>query len=433
MNEPLTVQEAPASYQVMLVTPHIKQGYKQTEVGVIPEDWEAVPLSRLGQFKNGINKDSEAFGHGSPFVNLMDVFGVSSITSGNAFGLVKTSDVEQKTYNLKHGDVIFIRSSVKPSGVGLTAVVEASLPKTVYSGFLIRFRDNDALDIGFKRHCFYSESFRNKLIAASSVSANTNINQDNLKKLLIALPPTATEQHAIATALSDVDALLVAQDKLIAKKRDIKQAAMQQLLTGKQRLPGFTGEWEVKQLGDVAAVVGGGTPSSFNSSYWNGTINWFTPTEIGEYKYTSESIRKITKTGFANCSGKMLPIGTILLTTRAGIGDLSILASEGCTNQGFQSLIAKEGNFNEYLYYLMQTLKSVLIKNASGSTFLEISPNKIRQIKVSVPTMEEQTAIASILSDMDADLSTLEQQRDKTHALKQGMMQELLTGRIRLV
>ncbi len=88
----------------------IPVGYKQTEVGLIPEDWDAVPLSRIGQFKNGINKGSEAFGHGSPFVNLMDVFGVSSIKSGDALGLVKTSEAEQKTYNLKHGDVICRRA-----------------------------------------------------------------------------------------------------------------------------------------------------------------------------------------------------------------------------------------------------------------------------------------------------------------------------------
>ena len=138
----------------------IPAGYKQTQVGVIPEDWSAVPLSVLGHFKNGINKGNEAFGHGSPFVNLMDVFGVSSIVSGEALGLVDTSGIEQKTYDLKCGDVIFIRSSVKPSGVGLTAVVEADLPQTVYSGFLIRFRDGGFLDIGFKRQDVYKRQQR---------------------------------------------------------------------------------------------------------------------------------------------------------------------------------------------------------------------------------------------------------------------------------
>jgi len=228
-------------------------------------------------------------------------------------------------------------------------------------------------------------------------------------------------------------ALIESLEQLIIKKRHLKQATMQELLTGKKRLPGFSGEREAKRLGDVAEIVGGGTPSSFNSNYWNGTINWFTPTEIGSSKYTFESVRKITKEGFINCSGKILPIGRILLTTKDGIGDLSILMNESCTNQGFQSLIVKEDYFNEYLYYLMQTLKNVLIQNASGSTFLEINPNKIRQIKVSIPNFQEQTAIATIISDMDTEIAALETQLAKTRSLKQGIMHNLLTGRIRLI
>ena len=127
----------------------------------------------------------------------------------------------------------------------------------------------------------------------------------------------------------------------------------------------------------------------------------------------------------------MLPIGAILLTTRAGIGDLSILMSEGCTNQGFQSLIAKEDCNNEYLYYLMHTLKGILVQNASGSTFLEISPNKIRQIEVSMPNYKEQIRIASILSDLDVEITTLKRKLEKYSHLKQGLMQNLLTGKIR--
>jgi type I restriction enzyme S subunit len=203
-------------------------------------------------------------------------------------------------------------------------------------------------------------------------------------------------------------------------------------LTGKKRLAGFSGEWEVKRLGEVAEIIGGGTPSTFVSDYWNGNINWFTPTEIGTEKYVFDSVRKITKDGLINCSARILPIGTILLTSRAGIGDIGILKKEACTNQGFQSLVAKDGFYNEFLYYLVSTLKNVLIQNASGSTFLEISPNKIKQIQISIPSIEEQTAIATILSDMDAEISQLEARRAKTAQLKQGMMQELLTGRIRL-
>ncbi|WP_295434671.1 restriction endonuclease subunit S [uncultured Thiodictyon sp.] len=217
----------------------IPKGYKQTEVGVIPEDWNVYSLGELGTFKNGLNKDSAAFGHGSPFVNLMDVFGVNAISTVDQLGLVACSSFEPSAYDLRRGDVIFVRSSVKPSGVGLTAVVENDLPETVYSGFLIRFRDNGIIEIGYKKYCFYERNFRIALLGSSSVSANTNINQGNLKRLLVPLPPTKAEQEAIAEALSDADAFIESLGQLLAKKRQIKQGAMQELLTGIRRLPSF--------------------------------------------------------------------------------------------------------------------------------------------------------------------------------------------------
>ena len=185
-------------------------------------------------------------------------------------------------------------------------------------------------------------------------------------------------------------------------------------------------DWEVKSLGDIAFVLGGGTPSTMINSYWNGDINWFTPTEIGSKKYSYESIRKLTKLGFENSSSKILPVGTILLTSRAGIGDISILMNEGCTNQGFQSLVAKKDVHNEFLYYLVSTLKSVLLQNASGSTFLEISPNKVKSIEIVLPSLAEQTAIATALSDADGLITGLEKLIAKKRNIKQGAMQQLL-------
>jgi type I restriction enzyme S subunit len=186
-------------------------------------------------------------------------------------------------------------------------------------------------------------------------------------------------------------------------------------------------DWEVKNIESVAYVQGGGTPSTLISNFWNGDVNWFTPTEIGENKYSYESLRKLTPIGLFNSSAKILPIGTILLTSRAGIGDCSILTKEAATNQGFQSLIAKENSYNEYLYYLISTLKNQLLQNASGSTFLEISPKKLKSIIFPLPPLSEQKAIATALSDVDALISSLEQLITKKKAIKQGAMQELLT------
>ena len=403
-------------------------GYKHTEAGVIPEDWESRPLSSIGRFKNGINKGSEAFGHGSPFVNLMDVFGVNSIKSCDGLGLVKTSDAEQETYDLKLGDVIFIRSSVKPSGVGLTAVVEADLPKTVYSGFLIRFRDGNALDIAFKKHCFYSEKFRSNLIAASTVSANTNINQDNLKKLFIALPPTTAEQRAIAQALSDIDALLATLDQVIAKKRDLKQATMQQLLTGKTRLPGFSGEWEVKRLGDICELKMGRTPPRLNPAFWGEGYVWLSIADL-QSKLVSSSKEQVTEAAAATM--ELIPKGTLLMSFKLSIGRLCFAGCDLFTNEAICSFNSLTANA-DYLYYALERVDFSLYGKQAVKGYT-LNKKSLKTVKVTLPTAAEQAAIAKVLSDMDAELSVLESRRDKTRNIKQAMMQELLTGKTRLV
>jgi len=425
--------------------------YKQTELGLIPEDWEVTKLGLIANIIGG--------GTPSSFVN--------SYWNGDVNWFTPTEIGKEKyshQSNRKISKLGFEKCSAKMLPVGtillttragigdVSILMQEGCTNQGFQSFVVK----DEID---NEYLYYLIStLKNIFLQNASGSTFLEISPNKIRAIQIPLPPTKAEQTAIATALSDADALISSLEKLIAKKRNIKQGAMQKLLN-----PMVNGEllivndellmdnantansqlttnhlqlkkgWEVKKLGEVAEIVGGGTPSSFIPSYWNGTINWFTPTEIGKCKYTFESIRKITKEGFVNCSGKMLPVGTILLTTRAGIGDLSILMSEGCTNQGFQSLIAKDGNYNEYLYYLMQTLKNVLIQNASGSTFLEISPNKIKQIEIVIPSFKEQTRIATILSDMDAEILALETKLEKCRKIKLGMMQNLLTGKIRLL
>lgn len=186
-------------------------------------------------------------------------------------------------------------------------------------------------------------------------------------------------------------------------------------------------DWEVKTIEEVANVFGGGTPSTRDSIYWNGDINWFTPTEVGKSKYLYNSVRKITEEGLNNCSARILPKNTILITTRAGIGDLGILKIPSATNQGFQSLVPKTNIDYEFLYYLTSTLKPLLLKNASGSTFLEISPSKIKSIQIPVPPLPEQQAIAEVLSDTDHWVENLEDLIEKKKLIKQATMQKLLT------
>jgi len=171
------------------------------------------------------------------------------------------------------------------------------------------------------------------------------------------------------------------------------------------RFPEFSGEWNKCTINDLATVVGGGTPDTTVKSYWGGDIQWFTPSEIGKNKYVDFSKRTITRDGLDNSSAKLLPLHTILLSSRATVGECSIASNECTTNQGFQSLIAKQCNI-DFLYYLIQTKKKDLIRNACGSTFLEISANEIRKIKVAVPVQNEQEQIAKLLSLIDERIAT---------------------------
>ena len=192
------------------------------------------------------------------------------------------------------------------------------------------------------------------------------------------------------------------------------------------RFPEFSGEWNKYTINDLATVVGGGTPDTTVKSYWGGDIQWFTPSEIGKNKYVDFSKRTITRDGLDNSCAKLLPLHTILLSSRATVGECSIASNECTTNQGFQSLIAKQCNI-DFLYYLIQTKKKDLIRNACGSTFLEISANEIRKIKVAVPVQNEQEQIAKLLSLIDERIATQNKIIEKLQSLIKGLVDELMT------
>lgn len=170
------------------------------------------------------------------------------------------------------------------------------------------------------------------------------------------------------------------------------------------RFSQYHSDWTLCSLSDIANVVGGGTPDTADETLWNGDIQWFTPTEVGHSKYVSKSIRTISQNGLKKSSAKILPKGSVLLSSRATVGECSIAQIDCTTNQGFQSLIPKTNVNNEFLYYLAQTKKRHFIKYASGSTFLEISNGEIKKTKCFVPQIEEQTKIAEFLSLIDRKL-----------------------------
>ena len=169
----------------------------------------------------------------------------------------------------------------------------------------------------------------------------------------------------------------------------------------KLRFKEFNDEWIETKIQNVATVVGGGTPSTDEPKYWGNEINWFTPSEIGKTKYVTISNRKISQNGLKNSSAKLLPNGTILLSSRATVGEASILLNEASTNQGFQSLIVNENNCNEFIYYLKYKYKREMLIKSFGSTFLEISKSNVENIKIKIPSKEEQFKIANFLSLLD--------------------------------
>ena len=187
------------------------------------------------------------------------------------------------------------------------------------------------------------------------------------------------------------------------------------------RFPEFSGEWVTKSINDLAVVIGGGTPDTTVKSYWDGEIQWFTPSEIGKNKYVDSSLRTITEVGLNNSSAKLLPPNTILLSSRATIGECSLSLRECATNQGFQCLVSKKCNV-DFLYYLIQTKKKDLIRKSCGSTFLEISANEVRKIQVSVPSDVEQQKIAELLSLIDERIATQNKIIEKLQSLIKGIV-----------
>ena len=191
------------------------------------------------------------------------------------------------------------------------------------------------------------------------------------------------------------------------------------------RFAGFTDPWEQRELVDIAEIVGGGTPDTNNSNYWDGDIDWYAPAELGNNIYAESSTRKITQAGFDSCSTKMLPADkTILFTSRAGIGNTAILRHSACTNQGFQSLVIGDADVY-FVYSMSERIKKWAEEKASGSTFLEISGRQLETMPVNLPSLVEQQAIGSFFSHLD-DLITLHQRKyDKLVIFKKSMLEKM--------
>ena len=401
----------PNSQLSTLNSPLIPPGYKPTEVGVIPEDWDVRKLSEV----------SRKITDGDHVTPMRTVQGYYLLSARNVLnGRIDVSDVDyvgfaeyqrmKQRCGPEAGDVLIScsgtigRVTVVPIGFECVLVRSAALAKI----------DPELANGVFLQ--FWLQGSRAQWQIASSVNqgAQPNLFLNHIERLLCPKPPLP-EQSAIATALSDVDALLAGLDQLITKKRDLKQAAMQQLLTGQTRLPGFYGEWEVKRLGDVVQIKKGQLITS--STLKQGEI----PAIAGgkQPAYFHAAANRFGRTVTISASGASAGY--------VAIYDQPIFASDCST------ISESESYCLEFIFYQLLCKQQTIYKAQTGGAQPHVHAKDLNPFLFPVPPLSEQTAIAQVLTDMDAELSGLEQRRDKTRALKQAMMQELLTGRTRLI
>ena len=413
-------------------------GYKQTEVGVIPEDWDIYCFSDCGYFQSGSGFPTKYQGEQEgdyPFFKVSDMNNIGNeniLRSSNNY-------ISENIRNLIAAKIIPVNAIIFAK-IGAAIFLERKKicfqPSCIDNNLMAYIVNNDKL---YYKYAYLL--FKNiKLGHLVETTALPSLSSRDIGQKKMAFP-AMEEQTAIANALSDVDALITELEKLIAKKQTIKTATMQQLLTGRTRLPQFAlredgskkgtkqselGEipedWEVVILGDISKLNMGQSPSSSNYNtkgiglpLIQGNADVFNRKTIIR-NYTSQITKKANK-------------GDLILSVRAPVGEVAIAEFDCCIGRG---VCAIQYN-NSYLYQWLVNFESQWEKFSKGSTFDSINAEELRVIQLVLPSDEEQTAIATILSDMDEEIQALEQRLNKTGQIKQGMMQELLTGRTRLV
>ena len=395
---------------------HIPQGYKDSPLGIIPKEWEVKRLGEICTFHNGrAYSQKELLPYGKYRVLRVGNFFT------NSSWYYSNLELEDTKY-ANNGDLLYAWS--------------ASFGPRFWKGERIIYhyhiwKIDNFINISNTYLYMFLLFDASKLQKTLQGGTMVHVTKENMEKRYIGIPPICEQQH-IVSALQHWDTAIEKQSELIAKLKLRKRALMQQLLTGKKRLPGFSGEWKKVKLGSIAEIVGGGTPNTNISHYWNGGIPWFTPTEIGKTKYVSESKKTISAPGQNNSSAKILPKGTILFTSRATIGAKAILTVEATTNQGFQSLIVHNNNNNEFIYYYLDIILKNIKQKASGSTFTEISAESMRRTEIIIPPKEEQNAIVSIFVNADKEIELANEKLASLQSQKRGLMQQLLTGKKRI-
>ncbi|USP48540.1 restriction endonuclease subunit S [Alcaligenes faecalis] len=419
----------------------VKQGYKQTEVGVIPEDWCIRTVFEIAgyqkvRFDDGDWIEAEHISNDGYRIVQTGNVGVGKFVDKEVRKYIYESSFEKlKCKELIPGDLLICRLA-EPAGRACI-LPDLGEKKVVTAVDVTIFRPSaiDA-DRRYLVQYFSTPQWFESVLEQVGGTTHKRISRSALGNIKVPFPNDLDEQRAIASALDDMGALLDGLDRLIAKKYAIKQATMQQLLSGQTRLPGFSGEWEVKRIGEFTDCTAGGTPSTLISSYWGGSIRWMNSGELN-LKQVKDVTGRITEEGLRNSSTKMIPVGCVLVglagqgKTR---GTVAMNLIEICTNQSIAAIFPNRSFVSEYLYYNLDARYDELRDLSSGDGGRGgLNLTLIKSLPVPFPNVDEQAAIAAVLGDMDAEITTLETRRIKIRALNQAMMQELLTGRTRLI
>ena len=411
----------------------VEAGYKMTEVGLIPEDWEVVSFAELadprvkwsitgGPFGSNL-KTSDYTSEGVQIIQLQNIGDGEFINDSKVYTSEKKAN-ELISNNIYPNEIIMSKMG---DPVARACIIPNHAKRFLMASDGIRLVPDDRyFDFYFIHEFINSPHFRNRAIDASTGSTRQRIGLGDLKKLLI-IKPTLTEQKAIATALSDVDALISQLDQLIEKKKAIKQGAMQELLTMKP-------DSNVVKLGKHSKMSSGGTPSSKIDEYYDGDIIWISISDItNSGKYIDTSSKRISEKGLESSSARMFPAGTVFLAMYASIGKCAIITKEASTSQAILGISPKTSLSNEYLYYFLLYNKEKIANQGQQGTQSNLNKGMVQEIDVVLPNIKKQEEIVEILSDIDSEVEKLGTKREKYKQIKQGMMQELLTGKTRLI
>jgi type I restriction enzyme S subunit len=413
----------------------LKPGYKQSEIGVIPSDWDPVPLGKIGEALIGLTYRPEDTGpHGTLVLRASNIQDDKLAFDDNVYVGVEVPE----QIMVRPGDVLVCVRNGSRNLIGKAALLDERCVGMTFGAFMAVHRGQDGRLVNY---LFQSDILKRQINEHLGATINQITNR-SLNSFLIPFPPTEKERGRVGDALSDADALLDGLDRLIAKKRDLKQAAMQQLLTGRTRLPGFSGEWEVKSLGNLGSTFGGLTGKA-KEDFGNGDAKYITFMNVMSNVVIDhdafERVRVVpSESQNAVRSGDLLFNGSSETPDEVALcsvlaGDVpNLFLNSFCFGFRLQERGTADALF--LAYYLRSGSGRELIRSlAQGSTRYNISKSALLSAPFRLPSSAEQAAIAAVLSDMDAELAGLEARGDKTRDLKQAMMQELLTGRIRLV